>query len=59
MPFKWTITHGVDMLLSKMDEVSLERHSGTNKSLRFGAMLEYLEAAQPPKFFIMKDTLGG
>lgn len=33
MPFKRTITNGVDKLPSKMNEVSLERQSSSNKSL--------------------------
>lgn len=33
MPFKWTITNGVDMLLGKMNEVLLQSQSSSNKSL--------------------------
>ncbi len=58
MPFKWTITNGVDMLLSKMNEVSLERQSSSNKSLCLGHAVILGDSFGLPSFFIIKDILG-
>ena len=53
MPFKWTITNGVDMLLSKMNEVSLERQSSSNKSLRLSRAVILGDSFGLPSFFII------
>ena len=58
MPFKWTITNGVDMLLSKMNEVSLERQSSSNKSLRLSRAVILGDSFGLPSSFIIKDILG-
>lgn len=58
MPFKWTITNGVDMLLSKMNEVSLERQNSSNKSLCLGHAIILGDSFGLPSFFIIKDILG-
>lgn len=53
MPFKWTITNGVDMLLSKMNEVSLERQSSSNKSLRLSRAVILGDSFGLPSSFII------
>lgn len=58
MPFKWTITNGVDMLLSKMNEVSLERQSSSNKSLPSEPRCNTRRQLGLPSSSIIKDTLG-
>lgn len=56
MPFKWTITNGADMLLSKMNEVSLEGQSSSNTSASEPCCNLYRQLGLRGSF-IIKDIL--